>query len=59
METRLVIAYLLIAAMVLAAGSLIAYSRYNRHDRRIARQRGREEDARVKRIQEAAEGTSA
>ena len=58
METRLVIAYFLIAAMVIAAGWLIAYARYNRHDRRIARQRSREDDARVKRIQEAAEGAS-
>ena len=58
METRLVIAYLLIAAMVIVAGSLIAYARYNRYDRKIARQRGREEDARVKRIQEAADSPS-
>ena len=59
METRLVIAYLLIAAMVVAAGALIAYARYNKQGRRIARQRAREQDARVKRIQDIADSTSA
>lgn len=58
METRLVVAYLLIAAMVVAAGLLAAFARYNRHDRKIARQRGRLDDARVRRIQEAADSPS-
>jgi hypothetical protein len=50
METRLVIAYILIAALVAAAGLLIAYARYNRHDRRIARQRARGEGSWGRRI---------
>ncbi|WP_126175287.1 hypothetical protein [Tsuneonella rigui] len=58
METRLVFAYLIIAFMVIAAGSLIGYARYNQHDRKIARQRARERDARVKRIQDIADRTS-
>ena len=59
METRLVFAYLIIAVMVIAAGSLLAYARYNQHDRKVARQRARELDARVKRSQGIADSTSA
>ena len=42
MEQRLVIAYALIALLLLAAAAAVAYARYNTHDRKIARRRARE-----------------
>lgn len=58
METRHVIAYVLIAILAAGAGALIVYARSNRHDRKVARQRAREDDARMKRIQEAADSAT-
>ena len=52
MEARLIIAYALIALMVLAVVAWAAYARHNTHARKIARRRGRSDDARVKAIQE-------
>jgi len=49
METRLIIAYSLIAIMVLAGIAWVAYARHNTRDRRIARQRLRETAARKER----------
>ncbi|KQZ77134.1 hypothetical protein ASE06_03435 [Sphingopyxis sp. Root214] len=42
-ETRILIAYGLILLLVAAAIAGIAYLRHNRHDRKIARQRAREQ----------------
>ena len=49
MEPRTLIAYAIIAVMVLAAAAWIGYAGYNTHDRKTARRRKRESDARVKR----------
>jgi hypothetical protein len=52
MDSRIIIAYSLIAFLVLVASAWAAYARYNTPNRKIARQRRREADARAKRIQD-------
>jgi hypothetical protein len=46
------VSYLFILAMVLAAAALAAYLRHNTRDCKIARQKTREREARVKRMGE-------
>jgi hypothetical protein len=49
METRLVIAYSIIALMILAVAAWAVYARHNTQERRIARQRARETASRIRR----------
>ena len=49
METRLVIAYSLIALLVLAGAAWIAYAQYNTRDRKMGRQNARDTASRIQR----------
>ena len=49
MEPRLIIAYTLIALMVVCAAAAIAYAWYNPRDRMVARQRALEDNRRSQR----------